>query len=92
MVAIRVREVTAPLYSTLMRLYLEYPTSRSGAPNTGKMWSFWRVERRVTKTIRGRKHLSYEDRLKELVLFSLEKRRLHGDLITAFQHLKGNYI
>ena len=43
------------------------------------------------KMIRRLENLSYKDRLRELGLLSLEKRRLWEDLIRAFQYLKAAY-
>jgi len=87
----RSRQVMLPLYSAVVGPHMECCI---------QMWSpqyrrdtnlLEHVQRRAIKIIQGMENLSYKNKLKELGLFSLEKRRLWGDLIEAFQYLKGNY-
>jgi len=79
------------LYSALVRPQLEYCIQMQSPQHRRDTDLLERIQRRATKMINGMKHLSYKDKLRELGLFNLEKRRLQGDLIAAFQYLKESY-
>lgn len=47
-----------------------------------------RVQRRITKRVKGQRNSLYDEQMRGLCLFLVEERRLRGDLNTMFQYLK----
>lgn len=81
-------KIIIPFYLILVRPCLEY-CAQSGAPQLREIEKPERALQRITKAIRGLKHVAWKERFRELGLFGLEKAL--KELIATYGCLKGSY-
>ncbi len=75
------KEIFLPLYRALVRPHLEYAIKANCPYLKKNIYHLERIHRAATRWVKGLKDLSYEERLRELKLQSLEKRRIRNDLV-----------
>ena len=81
--------IVITLYKALVRPHLEYAVQFWSPYLTKDIEKLERVQARATKMIPALRRLSYERRLAKLKMFTLETRRLRGELIQAFKIIRG---
>ena len=83
------KSLIIPLYKAIVRPHLEY-CIQAWTPHLRKdVDMLEKIQRRATKLIPELRDLTYEERLKECGLTTLETRRLRGDQIEVFKILNG---
>ena len=87
--ASRKAEVFMPLYRTIVRPHLEYCVQAWGPFYKKDRDCLEKVQKLATRMVAGMRGKPYKQRLDELNLYSLERRRLRGDLIETFKIVKG---
>ena len=83
------KELIIPQYKTIVRPHLEYCIQAWRPYRKKDIDMLERVQRRATKMIQKLRNISYEMRLNECGLTTLETRRLRGDQIEVFKILNG---